>query len=757
MSTITKKVKEKGDFEIQLGSSPELDYSFKDIEEIHAELKREGDRLFLRDLKSSQGTFVNNKKIGTKWHEITLNDRVLLGEVELEIKPELLLGRDRVGLDARDLYYTIPDRSKHWINPPRRILTNNVSLCAEPETLIGIMGPSGAGKTVLLNLLSGYLKPEKGIVMVGNFDVHESFGLIKDIIGYVPQDDTLIPELTVFQSLHYCLRLGYPDMQTPVRQTLIEDVLKGMGFTGERLKKLLNTKIGSPNQRGLSGGERKRVNIAHELVRNPLILFLDEPTSGLSSVDSKYVISLLKEICKEKKVTMLTTIHQPSGAIFNLFDKLLLVNIKEDGKKDIIGGNVVYFGAVSEVVNYFQQYSDERTEENPAEYVLKVLENKGSWKSEYSKYSAEELYRAGQEKEKQKIPDENKQEKQQKGYKRKYNLFYQFLILMERNFQIRISDKASLGLLLFQALIISFLLIITFKGFQSDYKDFDKFARTWFQFISSYDESVKKSETVIAERLFRQSRKLGDSNSSNIGEQSAQRRASILFLIIASAIWFGVVNASREIVAEKSILKRETRGALCISSYLMAKICILAIIAMIQTGILLMFTSHFLLSVSLSKFFWFWFILILTSVAGSCLSLFISSVAKTEQFALMAVPILIIPQLFLGGLVRPFKFFSDTFYISDFILQKWAFKAMLVFDSMNQKNVLMQLTDLDNKDPVKYISFTKETISDVFFGNQVPSLFFSFFSANTNTLLMISLHAVIPLLFTYIWLKKIYS
>ncbi len=753
MTAIKKKVEKKGNFEIFLGSSPECDYAFTNLGDMisprHAALKREGDRLFLRDLKSSQGTRINEKRISGKWHEITLNDKVLLGEIELEIKPRLLLGRDRVGLDAHNLFFSIPDRSKGLFSSKRRVLTNNVSVSAEPETLIGIMGPSGAGKTVLLNLMSGYLRPEKGRVMVGNFDVHKSFGLIKDIIGYVPQDDTLIPELKVLQSLHYSLRLGYPDMKASVRQKLIESVLEGMGFTtGSRLEKLLHTKIGSPEQRGLSGGERRRVNIAHELVRNPLLLFLDEPTSGLSSVDSEHVVSLLKDICTERKVTVLMTIHQPSGPIFNLLDKLLLVNT---------GGNIVYFGPASDVVSHFREHSEESTEGNPAEYVLRVLANKGSWKSPLS---PEELC----QKQQSSAPDENEHQdeaspaeaRKRRKVRKKAPLFYQFFLLAKRNIHVKASDKASLALLLFQAIIISALLVFTFRGFQTDYVPFDQFAKTWFHFVSQYDEAVVRQDTVIAEPLFRESKEWATKNSPHmIGEFAAQRRASILFLLIASAIWFGVVNAAREIVSEKSILQRETRASLRISPYLMSKVCVLSMIALIQTGILLSVTCNVLLPVGLASFLRFWLILLTTSVAASCLSLFVSSVAKTEQFSLMAVPILIIPQLFLGGLIRPFKFFSDTFHLSDLILQKWAFKALLSCDSVGQ-NVLVQTIDLTHRDPVKYITFVRQTFADTFFGRG-GDMFLSHIPAMPHAFLMILLHAFIPLLLSYFWLKRKYS
>lgn len=383
------KIEEKGDFEIVFGSSSDCNYPLTDfldkVSPRHAALKREGDRLFLRDLGSSQGTYIDKNKIGTKWHEITLHNLVFFGEVPLEIGPTLLFGRDRVGINANDIFYTTRERVSRnrrdsslkrivrIIRPSRRVLCNHISIKVKEGALTGIMGPSGSGKTVLLNLLSGYLNPEGGNVMVGNFNVHKSFGLIKDIIGHVPQDDTLLPELTALQSLHYCLRLKYPDMEAHIRQTLIEDVLERMGFTGSKLELLMNTKIGSPGQRTLSGGERKRVNIAHELVTSPLLLFLDEPTSGLSSVDSEHVIGLLKNICKNRHVTTLMTLHQPSRVIFNQLDQILLLSF---------GGNMAYFGSRDDAIRYFQKFTGKRyVNENPAEYLLKALE---IWEQKHS-------------------------------------------------------------------------------------------------------------------------------------------------------------------------------------------------------------------------------------------------------------------------------------------------------------------------------------------------------------------------------------
>ncbi|MEE4358192.1 MAG: ATP-binding cassette domain-containing protein [Desulfococcaceae bacterium] len=743
MSVAHRKIKQKGDFEILLGSGGECDYAFTELQNQisprHAALKRTGDRLFLRDLDSAQGTVINGKKIGSKWHEITLQDKVFLGKIPLDIGPTLLLGRDRVGLEAHRLYFTIPgknvkDKSGEQ-GTARRILSNYINIHAEPGTLTAIMGPSGAGKTVLLNLMSGYLKPEKGKVMVGDFDVHKSFGLVKDIIAYVPQEDSLIPELTVHQSLHYCLQLGYPDMKSDVRQTLIETVLKRMGFSPKKLKEVLHTRIGSPEQRGLSGGERRRISIAHELVRTPLLLYLDEPTSGLSSVDSEHVVGLLRDICDTSQVTMLMTIHQPGKTIFDKLDNLLLMNM---------GGNVAYFGPAAEAVPYFEKLTGKSCgDSNPADYVLQILDN---WDRELPP----EKYFPGSEHKSIQSAEESagKGDAGRSGsrvQRKHHHVIHQLGLLLKRNIQVKLTDRASLFLIFFQALMIAALLQFTFKDFRRDYSDSDLFAKTWFALQARYESEATYLNLA---QLKEESIRRAEREKGLIGENSAQRRASILFLLIASAIWFGVINGSREIVSEKTTLKREAKGPLCLFSYLMAKICMLALIALIQTGILLLICAFLLDDIRDERFFRFWMTLCITAIAASGLSLFISASVKTEQTSLMIVPLLIIPQLFLGGLIRPVKFLSGTLleqlHFSDLILQKWAFKALLIFDS---PEVLIQKINMNDPDTLTYISFETQRMVSVFFGNATAPAPF----------LMIAFHALIPMILAYFCLVKKYS
>jgi len=223
-----------------------------------------------------------------------------------------------------------------------------------------------------------------------------------------------------------------------------------------------------------------------------------------------------------------------------------------------------------------------------------------------------------------------------------YRFFFQFQLLSGRNSLVKFSDKASLILLFLQALVIALLLVATFHHFELDHLKSDRFTRLWHCFTKEYSES---DQTIIMEALFRECKKESvneKSDNKRISEPLAQKRASVLFLLAASAIWLGIVNAAREIVSEKTILLRETRGSLFLTSYLSAKAFVLYMIAFLQTGLLITITDYFLPSICADKiqFLLFWFVLFITSIAAVNLGLFISSVVDTEQAALTIVPIL---------------------------------------------------------------------------------------------------------------------
>ena len=205
--------------------------------------------------------------------------------------------------------------------------------------LIGIMGGSGSGKTTLLNVLNGTLKPASGNILINGINLHKEPEKLEGLIGYVSQDDLLMEDLTVYENLYYNAKLCFADKNNFSINRIVIRLLKSVG-----LFEIKDMKVGSPLNKKISGGQRKRLNIALEIIRESPILFLDEPTSGLSSRDSENVLDLLKQLALKGKLVFVV-IHQPSSEIFKMFNKLLVLDQ---------GGYLVYNGPPVESVIYFK-------------------------------------------------------------------------------------------------------------------------------------------------------------------------------------------------------------------------------------------------------------------------------------------------------------------------------------------------------------------------------------------------------------------
>ncbi len=368
-----KSVGLSGNFEILIGSSKAcgirlMPTEVPGITKKHAILKRIHDRLFIQDQGSNTGTFLNGRRLPKKiWEEIvqdsTGSNEIKLGQTPIGIDAQLFRGRPRVGIETTPLYYQVAAKT----------ICNGVYVHAKPGTMTAIMGPAGCGKSTLLDLINGYRIPSQGQVFIlrgaEKINVHQDYGKIRDWLGYLPQDDVMIPELTVYQSLNYCLKLQFVGLAAQIREHIIQQTGYNLGFDKERLPKFLNTVIGSSESgiRGLSGGERKRANLAHELVAMPLILFLDEPTSGLSSVDADKIVRLLQKLTQLDELTTIATIHQPSRDTFARFDNLLRMNH---------GGEMAYYGPCQNATAYFEKVTGiSGANRNPAEYLLEILDN----------------------------------------------------------------------------------------------------------------------------------------------------------------------------------------------------------------------------------------------------------------------------------------------------------------------------------------------------------------------------------------------
>ncbi|PIN10612.1 Transporter, ABC superfamily (Breast cancer resistance protein) [Handroanthus impetiginosus] len=210
---------------------------------------------------------------------------------------------------------------------------------AEPGSFTALMGPSGSGKSTLLDALSGRLAANaflSGTILLNGRKAKLSFGTA----AYVTQDDNLIGTLTVRETISYSARLRLPDrMPWSDKRALVESTIIEMG-----LQDCADTVIGNWHLRGISGGERRRVSIAIEILMRPRLLFLDEPTSGLDSASAFFVTQTLRGLSRDGR-TVIASIHQPSSEVFELFDRLYLLS----------GGKTVYFGQASEAYEFFAQ------------------------------------------------------------------------------------------------------------------------------------------------------------------------------------------------------------------------------------------------------------------------------------------------------------------------------------------------------------------------------------------------------------------
>ncbi|KAJ3083316.1 hypothetical protein HK102_001135, partial [Quaeritorhiza haematococci] len=222
-----------------------------------------------------------------------------------------------------------------------------------------IMGPSGAGKTTLISTLTGKVKRTSGRITING--VEDELAKYRKLIGHVPQEDVMLRELTVRDILMHSAMMRLPADWSAKRKKQI--VLEVISFLG--LSHVMDNVIGSEEERGISGGQRKRVNIGMELVACPSVLFLDEPTSGLDSATSLDVCAMLKEIASRNKMTVAAVIHSPPQQAFEQFDDVLLLGQ---------GGRVVYFGPREDAVAYFERLGFVfPVGYNPADFMMDVI------------------------------------------------------------------------------------------------------------------------------------------------------------------------------------------------------------------------------------------------------------------------------------------------------------------------------------------------------------------------------------------------
>ncbi len=519
----------------------------------------------------------------------------------------------------------------------------DINIIEGPGKLMGIMGASGAGKTTLLNILAGLEKPGKGKIKINGFDIHEDKGELEGVIGFVSQDDLLIEELTVYQNLFFNAKLCFANLSDGDIHNRVLKVLEDLGLEQRR-----DLKVGNVLDKKISGGQRKRLNIALELIREPAVLFLDEPTSGLSSRDSENVIDLLKELSLKGKL-IFVVIHQPSSDIYKMFDRMIIMDT---------GGFPVYYGNPIEAVTYFKKVTHQVDSNrgqceicgnvNP-EQIFNILEAKvvdeygqPTSKRKITPLEWHEMYKAHY---KPSSLEEVKDEPPRNLHLA--SRVKQIFIFTKRDFLAKLSNRQYLLINLLEAPLLAVILAFIIK-----YNS----APNGKEYIFRYNENIP---------------------------------AFLLMSIIVS-LFMGLTVSAEEIIRDRRILKRESFLNLSWNSYLLSKLSILFLISAIQS---ISFIAIGNLILEIEGMTWaFGLVLFSTSCLANIIGLNISSAFNSAITVYILIPLLLIPQMILSGLLFSFDKLNELIsnkgkvpVIADMMASRWAYEAMAVHQFKNNE------------------------------------------------------------------------
>jgi ABC-type multidrug transport system ATPase subunit len=516
-----------------------------------------------------------------------------------------------------------------------------ISFTEYSGSLVGIMGASGAGKSTLLNVLNGSTPPTGGSVKINDVDIHSQKDQIEGIIGHVSQDDLLIEELSVFQNLYYNAKLCFDNYTAEQLENTVVKVLKNLGLF--EIKDIL---VGSPLNKKISGGQRKRLNIALELIREPAVLFLDEPTSGLSSRDSENILDLLKELSLKGKLVFVV-IHQPSSDIFKMFDKLLIL---DTGGYLIYNGNpvdsIVYFKSKVHHANWNESECHTCGNVNP-EQVFNIVE--ASVLDEYGKLTDHRKISPtewseffGQQKSEEAEVHAGKEDLPEISFKVPGRL-KQFWVFVSRDVLKKLSDTQYLAINFLEAPILASLLAYIIKYFSVNVNN-------------AYGYTLQENSNLPV----------------------------YLFMSVIVAVFMGLTVSAEEIIKDRKILKREAFLNLSWSGYLMSKVFVQFVLSAIQAATFVII-GNTIMEIR-GMYFEYWLVLFSAWASSNLLGLLISDSFKTVVTIYILIPFLVIPQIILSGIIVKFEKLNPKIsspesipFYGEIITARWAYEALATY------------------------------------------------------------------------------
>jgi ABC transport system ATP-binding/permease protein len=691
-----------------IGRTPDNDIHLPhpQVSSRHAALHFSGGQIFLEDKNSANGTFVRGQRLAAGQRvPVTNGEKVFIGPMPLLIHVEgqdvavvvedavSWEGRPLYEIEAWDLLIQVPDRD----NPSElKTLLDHVSFKALPGDFIALMGPSGAGKTTLLMTLNGYLPPSAGQVRINGEDLYAIYDALRGSIGYVPQDDIVHPELTVFEAVRYSARFRLPpDYSDDEINRRVDTTLNQLG-----LEQVAHLQIGKPERKILSGGQRKRVNIAMELVTDPVIMFLDEPTSGLAADDTQALVQLLADLAKQTGKTIVTTIHQPSKEEFEKFNQTLVLGPgglttffgpPRDGYK-FFGSFMERLGKSNDVDNPRDMFDMLNQRERPIFEAMRA-QNPNTprfmsraaaareWNAEYfnpqnpifqKMFSGRRAVGAGSPP--QGMP---KTRPRSSG---------QFGLLFSRYWKVKARDVSGTMIMLLQAPIIGVLLAAVFGGQKEGIP---------FWCLGALQELSKKSGGA------------GDGiNDTLRNMQATPDHAAALFFCVVSAVWFGTSNAAREVVSERAIYMRERMVNLKLFNYIFSKFLLLSLFCIAQCTILLAIVFFALgFHGGLQAFGISLLTLVVTAMNSVAVGLLLSTLVTSAEAAMALTPIALIPQVVLGGLMVPMTTNPMLKWPMYLMPARWGFQGVVAQERLAIANDPAWIIDIKKPDTTSVENF----------------------------------------------------
>ena len=594
--------------ELIIGRSAECDVVLNGDNKVsrrHARVFKRKERYFIEDLQSTNGTFVGDRRIsGTT--ELVLEDSIFIGLHTLTLQREATNLSDKAVVSAHGV-------TKVWANGNRGL--HSTSLDVRRAEMVAIMGPSGSGKSTLLKILNGEISSTEGRLKIFGLDFEKHKAFLGTQIGYVPQDDIIHPELTVRQTLYYAARIRLPEGQPMEKiDERIQLVLKMVSLEDPKLRE---TKV-----RELSGGQRKRVSIAVELLNDPKLLFLDEPTSPLDPETIDEFLKCLRGL-KDNGTTVLIVTHKPED--LHYMDRVIFIGS---------GGYHAYDGPPKTIAQHF------KVDSIIGVYAL------------LSKPSTAEQWHLEETGDQTKQPSTpTKASREQKS--QTSQLYWQ----VSRYIKVKLGNPANIKIILLQPIIIALLVIVTFEAFRSDVV-VDPFERSKFE---------------IAE-------------------------TGLIFLVCLAAVWFGVSLSAKEIVEEKAIYLRERKMRLTPIVYLLSKQIVLGGLLFVQLaifmGMLLMkYGDDMVFPMETTAF------LMILGGASVLYGLALSAFSNSSESVMSILPIALMPQIILSGIVSPVK--SDLMEIlSYFTFGRWGTEGLTRIQDTAKQDMGVQMIE----DQLYYIS-----------------------------------------------------